>query len=95
MKNKSGEKFKLASLEELLGLPGEESSSEVEISKIHGLSLSAWAIAGLTGNNMSELILSLSNKNYDYILIATLIFYIIAMVICMTMVKPSKKAEEK
>ncbi len=36
MKNKSGEKFKLASLEELLGLPGEESSSEVEISKIHG-----------------------------------------------------------
>ena len=65
------------------------------ISKIHGLSLSAWAIAGLTGNNMSELILSLSNKNYDYILIATLIFYIIAMVICMTMVKPSKKAEEK
>ena len=36
MKNKNGEKFKLASLEELLGLPGEESSSEVEISKIHG-----------------------------------------------------------
>ena len=36
MKNKSGDKFKLASLEELLGLPGEESSSEVEISKIHG-----------------------------------------------------------
>ena len=36
MKNKSGEKFKLASLEELLGLPGEESSSEVEIGKIHG-----------------------------------------------------------
>ena len=28
-----------------------------KISKIHGLSLSAWAIAGLTGNNMSELIL--------------------------------------
>ena len=28
-----------------------------KISKIHGLSLSAWAVAGITGNNMSELIL--------------------------------------
>ena len=58
-----------------------------KISKIHGLSLSAWAIAGLTGNNMSELILSLTNKTYDYILIATLVLYIIAMIVCITMVK--------
>ena len=58
-----------------------------KISKIHGLSLSAWAIAGITGNNMSELILRATNRNYDYILIATLALYFIALIICMTMVK--------
>ena len=62
-----------------------------KISKIHGLSLSAWAIAGLTGNNMSELILNFTNKTYDYILIATLALYIVAFVICITMVKQNKK----
>lgn len=64
-----------------------------KISKIHGLSLSAWAIAGLTGNNMSEIILKLTNHTYDYILIATLILYIIAFIICITMVKNNKVAE--
>ena len=58
-----------------------------KISKIHGLSLSAWAVAGITGNNMSELILKASNGKYDYILIATLALYFIALIICMTMVK--------
>lgn len=57
-----------------------------KISSLHGLVLSAWGIAGLTGNNMSELILSLSNKTYDYILVATLALYIVAMVICIKMV---------
>lgn len=52
------------------------------ISKIHGLSLSAWAIAGLTGNNMSEIILSASGNNYDYILIATLILYAVSLSVC-------------
>ena len=61
-----------------------------KISKIHGLALSAWAIAGLTGNNMSEIILKLSNNNYNYILLSTLIFYIIAMAICMFIVKNKK-----
>ena len=58
-----------------------------KISKIHGLALSAWAVAGITGNNMSELILRMTNRTYDYILIATLILYAIAMIICVTMVK--------
>lgn len=66
-----------------------------KISKIHGLSLSAWAIAGLTGNNMSELILKASNKTYDYILIATLALYVIALVICLTMVNKNKMKVEK
>ena len=35
MKTRSGEKIKLTSLEELLGVPGEESASEVEINIIH------------------------------------------------------------
>lgn len=64
-----------------------------KISKIHGLSLSAWAIAGLTGNNMSELILSFTN-NYDFILVATTALYIIALFICITMVK-SNVVKEK
>ena len=57
-----------------------------KISSIHGLALSAWGFAGLTGNNMSELILSLSNKTYDYILVATLALYVVAMIICIKMV---------
>ena len=74
-----------------------------KISSIHGLALSAWGIAGLTGNNMSELILSLSNKTYDYILVATLVLYIVAMAICIKMVggksqkdiKKRKKAKQE
>lgn len=57
-----------------------------KISKIHGLALSAWAVAGLTGNNMSELILNLTNHTYEYILIATAILYMIALVICAKLV---------
>ncbi len=62
-----------------------------KISKIHGLTLSAWAVAGLTGNNMSEVILKLGGNKYDYILIATLIFYVIAMIICAKMVGKKSK----
>ncbi len=65
-----------------------------KISKIHGLTLSAWAVAGLTGNNMSEIILKLTNNKYDYILIATLIFYIIAFIICIKMVNKKGKVKE-
>lgn len=64
------------------------------ISKIHGLALSAWAFAGLTGNNMSELILSLTGRTYDYVLIATLVLYAVAMVICLTMVSGKRAARQ-
>ena len=66
-----------------------------KISKIHGLALSAWAIAGITGNNMSEIILNVSGKNYNYILIATLLFYILAMIICFVMVGNKKVLVEE
>ena len=56
------------------------------ISKIHGLALSAWAVAGITGNNMSELLLNLSNHRYEDILIFTSLFYVAAFIISKTMI---------
>lgn len=52
-----------------------------KISQIHGLALSAWAIAGLTGNNTSELILN-TTENYNYIIAVGLILYSVAIIIC-------------
>lgn len=66
-----------------------------KISKIHGLALSAWAVAGLTGNNMSEIILKHTDRTYDYILFATLAFYAAAMLICIVMVGKQDKVEAK
>lgn len=51
------------------------------ISKIHGLTLSAWAVAGITGNNLSELILRHNNNNYTYLYIVTLGLYMTAFII--------------
>lgn len=58
-----------------------------QISKIHGLALSAWAVAGITGNNMSALILGATGGVYDYILIATLALYVVAMIVCVGLVR--------
>ena len=44
------------------------------ISKIHGLVLSAWAIAGLTGNNTTEIILKLSHNSYQNVFIVSAVF---------------------
>ena len=57
------------------------------ISKIHGLALSAWAVAGLTGNNLSEFILSHTNNNYNIVITVTTIMYSIALIICLLLVK--------
>ena len=64
------------------------------ISKIHGLTLSAWAIAGLTGNNLSDIILKNTENNYQYIIITAGILYAVSLVICLLLVYkgPSKKA---
>jgi len=64
------------------------------ISKIHGLTLSAWAIAGLTGNNLSDIILKNSDNNYQYIIITAGILYAVSLVICLLLVyqRSSKKA---
>lgn len=63
-----------------------------KISQIHGLALSAWAIAGLTGNNTSELILKL-NGNYFTIICLTLVLYIVAFLISNFIVKEIHKVE--
>lgn len=56
-----------------------------QISQIHGLALSAWAIAGLTGNNTSEIILNVTN-NYENILTIGTIIYAVALLICIYLV---------
>ena len=69
------------------------------ISKIHGITLSAWAVAGLTGNNMSEVILnatsgSVETRNYAYLMIATVVLYAVAFIFSFFTNKKSDKAEE-
>lgn len=82
------------------------------ISAIHGITLSAWAFAGLTGNQMATWIVNtfgepetiehaLSNgtaevltvnpTGYQYVLYATVVLYLIALLISLFMVRPAKK----
>ena len=61
------------------------------VSKIHGLALSAWAVAGITGNNLSELILTGTNSSYFGVIGVATALYAVAFVICILTVK--KKAE--
>ena len=66
-----------------------------KISSIHGIALSAWAIAGLTGNQISDLILA-QTGSYQNILIFTLALYVVGLVIDFVLVRtsPSKKESE-
>lgn len=59
------------------------------ISKIHGLALSAWAVAGLTGNNLSELLLKHFN-DYNVIVCVANVMYSVSLLICLRMVKLRK-----
>lgn len=59
------------------------------ISTVHGLALSAWAIAGLSGNQLSAFIIS-KTQSYNNVLYVTLTLYIVAMIISFTLVKPGK-----
>ncbi len=76
------------------------------ISAIHGITLSAWAFAGLSGNQMASAIVKHSGEEiiidgntvnptgYQNVLYATIALYIIALILCMVLVKPSGKAAE-
>lgn len=47
-----------------------------DISKIHGIALTAWSVAGLTGNNLSELIFRWSG-DYSIVIGVTVVLYLI------------------
>lgn len=63
-----------------------------DISKIHGLALSAWAFAGLSGNQLSAFIVS-KTSSYNNVLYVTTALYTVALIISFVLVKPSKKTE--
>lgn len=74
------------------------------ISAIHGLTLSAWAFAGLSGNQMANWIVNkfgepvtvhgveVNPTGYQCVLYATIVLYIIAFIISMVLVRPTDKA---
>ncbi len=76
------------------------------ISAVHGMCLSAWAIAGLTGNQMATFIVNhfgeevevngamVNPTGYQYVLYATGILYVIACIICFTMIPKKKDVKE-
>ena len=74
------------------------------ISAIHGITLSAWAFAGLTGNQIATLIVNNTGSfftdshgneinpiGYQNVLYFTIVLYIIALLISLFLVKPFKK----
>ena len=76
------------------------------ISAIHGITLSAWAFAGLTGNQVATYIVNHSGEwidhdgvqvnpvGYQNVLYFTLVLYVIALFLCLFLVKPTDKALE-
>ncbi len=75
------------------------------ISAIHGITLSAWAFAGLTGNQMANWIVNhfgevievhgveVNPTGYQTVLLVTIALYIVALILSMVFVKPIKKDE--
>lgn len=73
------------------------------ISAIHGITLSAWAFAGLSGNQLASFIVNHTGNfievagvkanptGYQNVLIVTTILYAIAMCLSMFLVRPMKK----
>ena len=61
MKNRSGEKIKLASIDELLGVVNEESAMEIEISKIHPFKNHPFKV--LDDEKMQDLVESVQRKH--------------------------------
>ena len=74
------------------------------ISALHGITLSAWAFAGLTGNQVANLIVnstgefitdshgnSINPVGYQNVLYFTLILYIVALLLSVFLVRPMNK----
>jgi len=76
------------------------------ISALHGIALSAWAFAGLTGNNVATWIVDTFGKEvtidgnkvnptgYQYVLYATCALYVVALIISFIMIKSVSKTED-
>ena len=76
------------------------------ISAIHGITLSAWAFAGLTGNQLASWIVSKFGKEivvdgntvnpvgYQYVLYVTIALYIVAFILSMVFVKKPENNKE-
>ena len=74
------------------------------ISALHGVTLSAWAFAGLSGNQLASFIVNhygtpiethgviVNPTGYQYVLYATGVLYIAALLLSMLLVRPSGKA---
>ncbi len=77
------------------------------ISAIHGITLSAWAFAGLTGNQLANWIVNnfgetvivdgnaVNPTGYQTVLLVTGALYIVALLISLLLVRKPVKAEEK
>lgn len=63
------------------------------ISQIHGIALSAWAFAGLSGNQMASAIRN-AGYGYDIVLYATCALFVVALLIDLFMVKSKPKVVE-
>ncbi|SOC39324.1 OFA family MFS transporter [Ureibacillus acetophenoni] len=59
------------------------------ISTVHGLALSAWAFAGLSGNQLSAFVLE-KTQSYDILLFVIMALFAIATLISIFVVKPEK-----
>ena len=76
------------------------------ISALHGITLSAWAFAGLTGNQMATWIVkhfgeeikigeeTVNPTGYQMVLYVTLVLYIVAFILSMVFVKSPKKTDK-
>ncbi len=69
------------------------------ISAIHGITLSAWAFAGLTGNNLATLIVNKFGahsvaEGYQAVLYVTVALYIVALLLSFIFVRPMKNSEK-
>lgn len=73
MKNRPGEKIKLASLDELLGVVNEESAMEIEINKIHAFKNHPFKV--LDDEKMQDLIESVKLSSRVICISAFNVFY--------------------
>lgn len=62
-------------------------------STIHGVALSAWAFAGLTGNQMAALIKTITGS-VSWVFAVTLMLYVVAITINLLLIKKPHQVKE-